>query len=934
MAQLYTIHHLLNIDYRLTALEAARNKVFIGDTKGQIFMYNILNPGTQNETLIQSPSTGRLGKSKFEKIKADKERSVIFAISEGLLAAFDMNDLEEVQSFNKNNNCFSINEAPGYGGEMCVVQNKKKLQIYKWNSVKTGFKSKQGGFFLEKEYAVPEAPAAMVWNKDYICLGFIKKNYMIINSESGTVINMDVNTGPTNSIPYVKAVFDDFYCLWGNILLPMEGATGNNAMRNPISFSENKHLACAGVNDQYMIIATENTLEIYGVSEGTLLQREDTPQQILFIADSDNQLIYSTTGNLYVLHQVPLSDQINRLLLECKIQDARKLLSKMLEGEVNTEIQYEQFNLDAAWCLFKQLKFLSSAESFVLTNFDPREIMCMFPEYSAKYQGERIKNISQIIQDGMSGSRENENVANLIKERHFQAKIAVVTMLAQKRKTICEPPKAGKIIGIYTFLKSSFSINKLASDSISREEIIEHVDTFLLKLLVDISLIEADNKKFTDKFAKAPYRLLSEMFEPGYKVSLNFQDCEAFLKSKGDKARIPLAMFYESSGRKEDALKIFKDQTSSDVKMREDFAKQTVRILLRVTDKQIVFKYSEWVLTSFPEIGLEIFTSSEEQHHISYDLILDFLNKYNSDQSSLVEQYLRWLVEVKQVDTERFHTKLALCYISKLFNMIPKESKEEVLPPNAQQSTFMKYQKDLMNILKNSKYYHAKTILEEIDNSWMIKAQVLLLGREKKHTEALSILVLDGIIKGKFTKAEKYCTRNGDNLLSKLLKIYIDKSLEYEKKIIPSDPNKENQNQAQKFKKCAFELLKKYSTHPDLDPTSVMEIIPDNWSLSSASENSLQLYLHVALSHSLHKSRVAKIIRHLSDMELIQTECEWTDRRKAFVRITNEKLCDMCKKKIGDRPFGVYPNGKVVHQKCMGSPNVCPVTNVNFESLV
>ena len=137
-----------------------------------------------------------------------------------------------------------------------------------------------------------------------------------------------MNSGPTNSTPFVKAVVDDFYCLWGNILLPMEGTTGANAMRNPISFSENKHLICAGVNDQYLVVTTESTLEVYSISEGTPVQKEEVPQQILFVADTDPLIIYSTTNTLYSLHHVPLNDQINRLLLECKIHDAHKLLEK------------------------------------------------------------------------------------------------------------------------------------------------------------------------------------------------------------------------------------------------------------------------------------------------------------------------------------------------------------------------------------------------------------------------------------------------------------------------------------------------------------------------------------------------------------------------------------------------------------------------------
>ena len=346
--------------------------------------------------------------------------------------------------------------------------------------------------------------------------------------------------------------------------------------------------------------------------------------------------------------------------------------------------------------------------------------MCMFADYSAKFVGEKIKTIGQIIQEYINlsgGTKDSENIANAIKDKNFQAKIAAVIILQQKRKTICEPPKAGKVASIHTFMKSTFCINKLSNDTAPRDEIIEMIDTFLLKMLVDISLVEADSKKFSDKLKKTPYNLLSEMFDPSYKISLNIQDCEQFLKSKGDKARVPLAMFYESSGRKEDALKIFKDQNTTDVKIKEDCAKQTVRILLRVTDKSIVFKYSEWVLSSFPDIGLEIFTSKDEQHHIPYDLILEHLSKYNSDQVSLVESYLRWLIEVKQVDTERFHTRLALCYIHKLFSMLPKSSKEDTLPPSVNNSTFIKYKRDLMSILENSKYYHAKTILEEIDKS-------------------------------------------------------------------------------------------------------------------------------------------------------------------------------------------------------------------------
>ena len=112
-------------------------------------------------------------------------------------------------------------------------------------------------------------------------------------------------------------------------MLPIEVATGRNAMKNPISFTENKHLTFVGVNDQFLVVATENTIEIYAISDGSQVQKDDLSQPAVVIADTDSCVLYSTTNTLYSLHQIPLNDQIHRLLLECKIQDARKLLNKI-----------------------------------------------------------------------------------------------------------------------------------------------------------------------------------------------------------------------------------------------------------------------------------------------------------------------------------------------------------------------------------------------------------------------------------------------------------------------------------------------------------------------------------------------------------------------------------------------------------------------------
>ena len=58
----------------------------------------------------------------------------------------------------------------------------------------------------------------------------------------------------------------------------------------------------------------------------------------------------------------------------------------------------------------------------------------------------------------------------------------------------------------------------------------------------------------------------------------------------------------------------------------------------------------------------------------------------------------------------------------------------------------------------------------------MIEAIVLLLSRERQHMEALNMLVEYGEKTGEFDQAEIYCTQQKDNLLTKLLQIYISKA--------------------------------------------------------------------------------------------------------------------------------------------------------------
>jgi hypothetical protein len=67
----------------------------------------------------------------------------------------------------------------------------------------------------------------------------------------------------------------------------------------------------------------------------------------------------------------------------------------------------------------------------------------------------------------------------------------------------------------------------------------------------------------------------------------------------------------------------------------------------------------------------------------------------------------------RQVDTERFHTRLALIYVDKLFNIVPAHV-GEAKAPKVGGEDFAKYKKKLETFLDQSENYRVQAILDRI----------------------------------------------------------------------------------------------------------------------------------------------------------------------------------------------------------------------------
>ena len=125
-----------------------------------------------------------------------------------------------------------------------------------------------------------------------------------------------------------------------------------------------------------------------------------------------------------------------------------------------------------------------------------------------------------------------------------------------------------------------------------------------------------------------------------------------------------------------------------------------------------------------------------------------------------------------------------------------------------------------------------------------------------------------------------------------------------------------------------LKILKVYGTIDNLDPLFVLNYTNEHINLCE--NNDFFNYLTNVVTEFTEEGNKYKIAKNLSGMGLIYKEKEALDYKKKYVTIDSEKICDLCKKKIGNTIFVVYPNLRVYHSKCAVNYNIDPMTGVDF----
>jgi hypothetical protein len=261
--------------------------------------------------------------------------------------------------------------------------------------------------------------------------------------------------------------------------------------------------------------------------------------------------------------------------------------------------------------------------------------------------------------------------------------------------------------------------------------------------------------------------------------------------------------------------------------------------------------------------------------------------------------------------------------------------------------------------------YNKKTILDYINNSWLFKPRIYLYSQLKEYDLAMKDLFIQAKEEKSFKDIEEFCQANESThheIFQDLYKYLSKEVREYQERIdenlqklddigkklknenyMDKDENKSNleeeikslkeniqkdEESKEPFEKEMLNILKNHGKIDELDPIKALEFANDHWNVCA--DNEFFDYLMDVVKEYTVSGNEYKITKNLSEIGLIYKEKESYEFKKKNVTIDSDKACDLCKKKIGSTIFVVYPNLKVYHSKCASSPNIDPLTGVDF----
>lgn len=747
---------------------------------------------------------------------------------------------------------------------MCVAV-RKKLQLYFWKDRE--FHELQGDF------SVPDVPKSMAWCENSICVGF-KRDYYLIRVDGKGSIKELFPTGKQLE-PLVAPLADGKVAVGQDdltVVLNEEGICTQKCALNwtdiPVAMEH---------QPPYIIAVLPRYVEIRTLEPRLLVQSTEL-QRPRFITSGGSNIIYVASNHfVWRLIPVPMATQIQQLLQDKQFELALQLAEMKDDSDSEKQQQIHHIKNLYAFNLFCQKRFDESMQVFAKLGTDPTHVMGLYPDLLPTDYRKQLQYPNPL--PTLSGAE--------LEKAH----LALIDYLTQKRSQLV------KKLNDSDHQSSTSPLMEGTPTIKSKKKLLQIIDTTLLKcyLHTNVALV-------------APLLRLENNH-------CHIEESEHVLKKAHKYSE--LIILYEKKGLHEKALQVLVDQSkkaNSPLKGHE----RTVQYLqhLGTENLHLIFSYSVWVLRDFPEDGLKIFTEDlPEVESLPRDRVLNFLIE---NFKGLAIPYLEHVIHVWEETGSRFHNCLIQLYCEKVQSLMKDyllslPTGKSPVPAGEEMGELGEYRQKLLMFLEISSYYDPGRLICDFPFDGLLEERALLLGRMGKHEQALFIYV--HILKD--TKmAKEYCHKHYDqnkegnkDVYLSLLRMYLSPP-----SIHCLGPIKLELLEPQANLQAALQVLELH--YSKLDTTKAINLLPANTQI-----NDIRIFLEKVLEENAQKKRFNQVLKNLLHAEFLRVQEERILHQQVKCIITEEKVCMVCKKKIGNSAFARYPNGVVVHYFCSKEVN-------------
>ncbi|KAA0711496.1 Vam6/Vps39-like protein [Triplophysa tibetana] len=863
---------LEKLPLQIECLAAWDDWLLVGTKPGHLLLYRIMKDAGTNRFEVTLEKSNKNFSKKIQQLFVVSQYKILVSLLENNIHVHDLLTFQQITVVSKAKGAtlFACDLQQSSSGEaklrMCVAV-KRKIQLYYWKD--RDFHELQGDF------AAPDIPKSMAWCENSICVGFKRDYYLIRMDGRGTVKEL-FPTGKQLE-PLVAPLADGKVAVGQDdltVVLNEEGVCTQKCALNwtdiPVAMEH---------QPPYIIAVLPRYVEIRTLEPRLLVQSVEL-QRPRFITSAGSNVVY-VASNHFVWRLVPVSiaSQIRQLLQDKQFELALQLAKMKDDSDADKRQQIHHIQNLFAFNLFCQKRFDDSMQVFAKLGTDPTHVIGLYPDLLPSDYRKQLHYPNPL--PTLSGAE--------LEKAH----LALIDYLTQKRSHLVKQLNDSDPSTTSPLMEGTPTIK-------SRKKLLQIIDTTLLKcyLHTNVALV-------------SPLLRLENNH-------CHIEESEYVLKKAHKYSE--LIILYEKKGLHQKALQVLLDQSTkanSPLKGHE----RTVQYLQRlgVENLGIIFEFSPWVLKICPEDGLKIFTEDlTEVETLPRDKVLNFLKEGFKE---LAIPYLEHIIYVWEEKSAEFHNVLIQLYLEKVQGLMKEylNSLPEGVPAvsaGKENGELGEFRNKLLSFLEISSTYEPERLISDFPFDGLLEERALLLGRMGNHEQALFIYV--HVLKDTHM-AEEYCHSHYDPDIIGHKDVYLSLLRMY---LSPPDvhflgPIKMELCEPQANLQAALTVLQLH--HSKLNTTKAINLLPANTQIRE-----IQVFLENVLEEKAGRKRFDQILKSLLQAEFLRVQEERIFHQQVKCVITDEKICRVCKKKIGNSAFARYPNGVVVHYFCCKDRSTCP----------